>query len=303
MKKPTLSAPALVIVVMLMLAASRHFDLTALSYQENVCLAVIVLQILILFVPSAFYIRLHDHPTAGTDAGFISRMRLKPFGLEKLLATGLAALTIVLGTVLLKLLMFNIGAIDGEYSVWRSFLDGNEPNVVYSLLTFCVIPAIAEEILFRGVLCVEYEGNGALTAVVLSAGLYAMFGLNLGYFPILFFAGLGYGLVYYMTRTIFLPIICHTLVSLVELIIDETVWNIISKPHSTVFLIFALVGVFLLCLASLFSECERLYFGYSLRNVSSGELGKQSAGEFLKALLAPPYLLAALVFIVAIIGF
>ena len=298
--KPTLSAPTLVIAVMLMLAASRHFDLRQLSYQENVCLAVIVLQILILLVPTAFYIRLHD---GQNDENLISKMRFKPFGLEKLLATALAALTIVLGTVLLKLLMHSLGAIDGEYSVWRSFLVGNEPNVVYSLLTFCVIPAIAEEILFRGVLCVEYEGSGALTAVVLSAGLYAMFGLNLGYFPILFFAGLGYGLVYYMTRSLFCPIICHLLVSLVELIADETVWNIISKPHSTVFLIFALAGIFLLCLASLFSECERLYFGYSLRNVSSDELGKQSAGEFFKALLAPPYLLAALVFIVAIIGF
>ena len=302
--KSTTTAPALIIAVMLLLAISRHFDLGQLSYHENICLAVIVLQILILFVPAAFYMRLHDGKIdSGSGDSFVSRLRLKPFGLEKLLATGLAALTIVSGTVLLKLLMHSVGAIDGEYSVWRSFLVGNETNVVYSLLTFCVIPSIAEEILFRGVLCVEYEGNGALTAVLLSSGLYAMFGLNFGYFPIIFFAGLGYALVYYMTRTLFAPIICHLLVSAIELMIDETVWNIITKPHSTVFLIFALVAIFLLCLASLFSECERLYFGYSLRNLSSDEIGRQSAGGFLKALLAPPYLLAALLYIVAVIGF
>ena len=294
--KSTYTAPVLVIAAMLMLAASRHFDLAALSYQENICLAVIVLQILILIVPSAFYMRLRGE-------GFVSRLRLKPFGLEKLLATGLCALTIAVGTVLLKLMLFNLGAIDGEFSVWRSFLDGGETNVVYNLLAFCLIPAIAEEVMFRGVLCVEYESSGALTAIVLSALLYAMFGLNFGYFPILFFAGIGYGLTYYMTRTIFAPIICHILVNLVEIIADETVWNIISKPHSTVFLIFALVGIFLLCLASLFSECERLYFGYALRNFSSDELGEQTAGAFAKAILAPPFLIAALVYVIAIIGF
>lgn len=294
--KSTYTAPALVIASMLMLAASRHFDLGLLSYQENICLAVIVLQILILVVPSAFYMRLRGD-------GFVSKLRLRPFGLEKLLATGLCALTIVAGTILLKLLMFNLGAIDGEFSVWRSFLSGNETNVVYNLLTFCIIPAIAEEMMFRGVLSVEYESSGAATAIIISSLLYAMFGLNLGYFPMIFFAGLGYGLCYYMTRTIFAPIICHFLVNVVELIIDETVWNIISKPHSTVFLIFALVGIFLLCLASLFSECERLYFGYALRNFSSDELGKQSAGAFFGAILAPPFLIAALVYVIAIIGF
>ncbi len=294
--KSTTTAPTLVIFVMLLLEVSRRFDLKQLSYQQNICLAVIVLQILILFVPSAFYMRMRGE-------NFVSKMRIKPFGAEKLLATALAALTIVAGTVLLKLLMHSIGAIDGEYSVWRAFLDGEEPNILYNLITFCVIPAIAEEILFRGVLCVELESNGALTAVLLSAGLYAMFGLNFGYFPIIFFAGLGYALVYYMTRTLFAPIICHLLVSISELLIDETVWNIISKPHSTVFLIFALVGIFLLCLASLFSECERIYFGYALRNFSSAELGEQSMASFLKTLLAPPYLLAILLFIIVVIGF
>lgn len=294
--KSTFTAPALVIAVMLLLSVSRHLDLGALSYQENISLAVIVLQLLILFVPAAFYMRLR-----GDD--FLSRLRIKPFGLEKLLATAIAALTIVSGTILLKLLMHSVGLIDGEYSVWRWYLSGEETNIVYNLLTFCVIPAAAEELLFRGILCVEYEENGALTAVLLSAGLYAMFGLNFGYFPIMLFTGLCYGLVYYMTRSLLAAMLCHLLVNVTELIIGETVWNIISKPQSTVFLIFALAGIFLLCLASLFSECERLYYGYALRNLSSDELGEQSAGAFVKALLAPPYLIAALVFIIAVIGF
>lgn len=294
--KSTSTAPILGITVMLMLIVARQIDLKQLSYQDNICLAVIVLQILILLVPSAFYMRLRGD-------NFAAKLRIRPFGAEKILATALAALTIVAGTALLKLFMYQIGAISGEYSVWHYFLNGEETNIVYNLLTFCVIPAISEEILFRGVMCVEFESGGALTAAVLSAGIYAMFGLDFGYFPIIFFAGLGYALVYYMTRTIFAPIICHLLVSLSEFFLNETVWNIISKPHSTVFLIFALAGIFLLCLASLFSECERIYFGYSLRNFNSSELGEQSVAAFLKILLSPPYLCAVLIFIVAVIGF
>lgn len=294
--KSTYTAPALVIVVMLLLAASRQLDLSALSYQENMSLAVVVLQILILIVPAAFYLRLRGE-------SFTSRLRIKPIGGEKLLAAALCALTIVSGSALLKLFLYNIGLIDEEYSIWRSFLGYNETNIVYNLLTFCLIPAIAEELLFRGILCVDYEENGAVTAILLSAGLYAMFGMNIGYFPIIFFRGLGFALVYYMTRSLLAPMACHLLVEMVEFVIDETVWNIILKPHSTVFLIFALAGIFLLCLGGLFSECERLYFGYALRNLSSDELGKQTRSSFLKSLLAPPYLLAALVFIIAVIGF
>ncbi len=294
--RSTYTAPVLVIIVMLLLAASRRLDLNALSYQDNISLAVVVLQILILIVPSAFYMRMRGE-------SFTARLRIKPVGGEKLLASLLCALTIVSGSALLKLFLYNIGLIDGEFSVWRSFLGSSETNIVYSLLTFCVIPAIAEELLFRGILCVEYEENGAVTAIILSAGLYAMFGMDIGYFPILFFRGLGFALLYYMTRSVLTPMLCHFMVEVAELVIDETVWNIIMKPHSTVFLIFALAGIFLLCLGGLFSECERLYYGYALRNVSSEELGKQTGGTFLKSLLAPPYLLAALVFILAVIGF
>ncbi len=290
--KSTFTAPLVIIAVMLLTALSRRLELSRLMYTESLSLAVIVLELLILIVPTAFYIRLRSDFFAG-------RLRLTLPGPEKLLASLLAALTILLGMALLKLLFFSLGFIDGDFSVWSSFLAGEETNFLYRLVAFCLVPAVAEELLFRGVLCADYEGSGALTAVLASSLLYGMFTLNFGYLPIYLFAGLGYALVLFMTRSTLAAMLCHLVVNTVDMIVGETVWNIIKKPQSTVFLIFALAGLFLVCLFSLCSECERIYNGYAQRNVSSDMIGEQSALSLLGVLAAPPFIAAMLIFVAA----
>ncbi|MCI8387446.1 MAG: CPBP family intramembrane metalloprotease [Clostridiales bacterium] len=292
--KTTFTAPILVMAVLLLLAASHFLDLSMLAYQENICLAVIVLQLLILVVPTGFYAKLRG-------GGFMKRMRIAPFGIEQLLVTLLAALTLVLGDALLKLGLYNLGLVDGDYSVYYYYISGEEPNFLYAMLTFCIIPAIAEELLFRSVICAEYESSGTLTAVIASAALYAMYGINFGYFPIYFLAGMIFALVMYLTRSVLASMICHIIYNAAMLTLSETVWNIIAKPQSTVFLVFVLAGLFLVCLVTLFGECERIYYGYSLTNKRSDYIKDAdfSLRAFLEALLAPPFLMDAVVFIVA----
>ena len=297
--KGTFLAPMLVISVLLLLIASRFLDLSMLAYHENICLAVIVIQLLILIVPTVIYSKLRGE-------GFMKRLRVAPFGIEKLLVTLLAALTLFLGDTLIKLALCRVGLIDGIYTVYDYYLSGEETNVVYLLLTFGIVPAVAEELLFRGVLCADYESNGAVTAAVASALLYAMFGLSFGYFPVYFFAGLIFALVMYMSRSVLAAMLCHLIYNVANLVLGDTLWTIISKPQSMTFLIFVVGGLFLASLASLFGECERIYYGYSLANKSSDYVKgceKFNAGRFFEALLAPPFLLALLVFVVAALQF
>ena len=299
--KGTFTAPLLVVIVMFLTAASRFLDLSALAYNENICLAVIVVQLVTLAVPTVFYTRLRGQK-------FLARMRFRLFSPDKLLVTLLASLTLIFGDILLKLGLKSIGIIDGDYSVYGWFFkaSGADADLIYSLMTFAVIPSVAEELLFRGVLPVEYESNGVVTAVIASSLLYAMFGMNFGYFPVYFLCGIFFSMLTYLTRSILAPMLCHLLYSVSWLIFGETIWKILDKPQSTAFLIFAVGGIFLVALSSLLSECERVYYQYALANRES-DYAKAcpvfSAGKFFEAVFAPPFPAAALVFAAAAIHF
>lgn len=297
--KSTFMAPILAMTVILLFAASRYVNLDALAYRDNICLAVIVLQLLIMTVPCGFYTRLK-----GT--GFAGRLKFRFMGIEKILVTLLAAITLILGDTLLKLLFYNIGFIDGEYSVYYYYLNGSDPGVLYSLVTFALVPSICEELLFRSVIFAEYEGSGVITAAVASSALYAMFGMNLGYFPIYFFAGLMFSLVLCLTRSVFASMICHFCYCVFELVAGETVRTIITKPQSMGFLVFAVTAMFLLCLTALFGECERIFYGYAVSgDKKDTDKPKSHTGlhAFAEALLAPPFLISAVVFIIAALHF
>ncbi len=297
--KSTFMAPLLVTVVMLLLAASRYIDLEVLSYQENICLAVIVIQIAILLVPSAFYAKLKGE-------GYVKKLRFAPFGIEKFLVTLLGSVTLILGDTLLKLAIYHISGYSSDYSVYSYYLNGASPGVLYLLITFAVMPAVCEEILFRSILCAEYESSGVVTAVIASAALYGMFGIAFGNLPVYFFSGLMFALVMYMSRSVFASMLCHLIYAVFNLAAGETVQTLISKPQSTGFLVFALGSLFLVCLAVFFGECERIYYGYALSGKKAeyaDSCPKFSLKKFSEALLAPPFLVAILIFIVAAIQF
>ncbi len=297
--KSALMAPVLAIVAMTVLLASRYIKLDMPDYRENICLFIIVLQMLCLVVPSAFYIKLKGD-------GFVRRMRIAPMGIEKLLVTLLAVVVLILGDTLIKLLLYQTGIIEDGYSVYYQYLNGVQPGVLYSLVTFALVPAVCEELLFRSVLCAEYENDGVVTAVIASAALYGMFGMNFGYFPVYFFAGIIFALVMYLTRSVFSAMICHLCYNVFELVAEDTIKTILTKPQSTGFLFFASAAAFLMSLAAFFGECERIYYGYALRGVEAEhakKCPKFNLRKFSEALLAPTFLVCALIFIVAAIQF
>jgi len=288
--KNTFAAPLLMIGVLALLIASRFIGLETLTLQENICLGIIVIELVTLAVPSAFYLQLRGDE-------FKKKIRIAVFGFDKLLVSVMASVVLILGDILLKLLLYSTGVVSGSYSPYEYYMTGVEPNLLYRLLTFCFLPAILEELLFRGILCAEYEKNGVFTAVLASSLLYGMFSLNIGYFPIYMFIGVILALVMYVTRSLFASMLCHLFFNVTGLIIGDTIWNIIRKPQSTVFLIFALLGAFLLCLVFLLSECERIYQIYSLKNKSSEYAGTFTLGKLLSAVVAPPFLVAMILFI------
>ena len=113
----TFTAPLVVIVVMFLVGASRFLDLAALSFHENICLAVIVIELVTIVVPTVFYARLRGDR-------FVSRMRLRAFGPDKLFVIILAAVTLFFADVLLKLGLHAVGAVSEDYSIYTYYFRG-----------------------------------------------------------------------------------------------------------------------------------------------------------------------------------
>ncbi len=295
--KSVFAAPILVIISIMLLVGARFVKLDMPNYSENICLAIIVIQFIAIVVPSAFYIKLRGD-------GFIRRMRIKAMGIEKILVTLLAVIVLILGDTLIRLFLYPAGLIDSDFSNYFYYLKGVQPGVLYSLITFAVVPAVCEELLFRSVLCAEYESEGVVTAVVASAALYGMFSMSFGYFPIYFFAGLIFALVMYLTRSVFAAVICHLCYNLYQIVAADTVKTILIKPQSTGFLVFAVAAAFITALAALFGECERIYYGYAMKGMEAEyakNCPKFSVRRFSEALLSPTFLVCVLIFVVAAI--
>lgn len=287
-------APMPVLAAMLMLVMSKLFDLSALSYQENICLAVIVIELIIVGIPAVFYIKLRHKKLAG-------RLRFNLFGIEKFVITIIATVTLISGDLLIKLFMNRLGLLSSNYTVYDSFLQGYNPGILYSIFTLAIIPAIVEELLFRSVLCAEYESSGVATAVIASSMLYAMFGSSFAMFPLYFFAGLIFAFVLYATDSLFCAMICHVIYNCFELIAAEPLWNIITKPQSLSFLTFAAVALFLVCIICFFGEAEHIYSGYAYSNKPSDYIDQESEhrSSAIDALLAPPFLAVIILFVLA----
>ena len=104
----------------------------------------------------------------------------------------------------------------------------------------------------------------------------------------------------YMTRSVLASMLCHFIWAVFELAAADTVRTVLTKPQSTGFLIFVLTSAFLLCLVVLFGEFERIYYNYALAGKKSrdgAEKVKFDIRKFSEALLAPPLLLAILLFV------
>lgn len=84
-------------------------------------------------------------------------------------------------------------------------------QMVIYFISYAIIPALVEEILFRGTVCRSLTVYGKGTAVVISALLFALMHTNIEQMLYTFVAGLFFGLLYVETKSVLAPILLHFL--------------------------------------------------------------------------------------------
>lgn len=171
-------------------------------------------------------------------------------------------------------------SVNPDYEAFASLYTEMEPFAL--LVTVAVIPAICEEIFFRGYIQSSYMKNGkkgyGVLAVIISSLLFCLAHFSLYKAPATFIVGLAFGYIAYKTGSVLLPVIFHFLNNANAIIAFFTLENqtpaadvstILLKDTSYYFiglLTFAL-GLLLIFIGTRLFARQKLKFLYKLLTV------------------------------------
>ncbi|MBQ2512901.1 MAG: CPBP family intramembrane metalloprotease [Clostridia bacterium] len=263
-----ITAPLLVLAVFLLLRLSVYID--SKLTRENEYAAVILLQLMIFVIPAVIYLAI----TRNTAAG----LRIRPVGIGHLLLILSAVIVIESGGVLLNWLINGYDSLVTSYDLWGIFIsktDGSASDTLFLVMAYALLPAVCEELVFRSVLCAEYERRSMFAAVLLPPLFFAMLHFDPARFPSYFGAGLVLTLTLYATRSVLAPVIVHFASNLLS-IFSRTYLRTLYDLGGEKLFIFIAAAAFLLFTFLFCAEAARLYRNYSSGDYSDSYRGSAS---------------------------
>ena len=199
-------------------------------------------------------------------------------------------MVMITGSLLVSILTGGIASLSGSFTLYSTFtaqFDGSFWKVLYAIVAYALLPAFGEELIFRSILCAEYERFGVPVAVTFSSLLFAMVHFSFPLFPVYAFLGALLALVLYATQSILPVMLLH---------LFYNVFGLFGQPYLSAFYVYAGSNeIFLFCLLVLFllfsafavGEARKIYHGYATRNTSSAY-----APRLERAMLLPAFLSA-----------
>ena len=247
------SAAVLVAVIYALLLLSRLIDAAFLS-RESQYLSIILLQLLIFPIPAYLYIRTRKQ-------GYVRRLRLGGLRLSHLFLLLSGTLVLISGCTLLGLLCGMMTA-QPSFTLYDTFASANDGTVgatIRLILAYGLLPAFCEELVFRGILCAEYESHGGiLYASVVSAVFFAFLHFDLAALPVYLFSGFLLALVMYVTHSTPAAMLVHLGYNLFGIFVQAGLSGYCRGTGSIGLLVILLIAVLLLSLAFFCGEMARI---------------------------------------------
>ncbi|OGO91027.1 MAG: hypothetical protein A2Y17_11750 [Clostridiales bacterium GWF2_38_85] len=287
------TAPLLVAAVLLLLGITEIILPQAVQQGNNIFLVIIVIQIIVFILPCILY-----YYSIGRK--LTTPMFIKVIHPSHLIFVFFVILMFITGNMLIKFFMYYItdGSLAGDSGMLSQFaLPEGENNGLYIFLTFALIPAICEELFFRGVILSEYRGYGSVNAIVISALCFAMVHFSYENFFVYFFAGIIFGFSAVVTRSIFTPIILHLINNALNLYVDGSFLKLMMQESGTFFVAFVLVVLFSVSLLIVLARTESIYCVYA-EKPPTGDLPPSSKSNIIKVFFSPAFLVLLGIFIV-----
>lgn len=294
------AAPALVTVVAAMMCVADYLDISKISGEASPYLTVAILQIICIGLPTVFFCILKGNEYR-SQLG-IRLMKVKHIGLSIY-----ALIFIISGTMALSLLMYALfpeafaaSGMDSQNTQITQFTVGDS---IYAAITLAILPAILEELLFRGVVRAEYSKYGGAAVVIMSSLLFAMLHFSPVRLPIYLFCGIVLALTAGAADSIMPTVIIHVLSNLFVLYFEKYIYKIAGK-HSggLILLTFIIVLIMLVSAILFFAAAEKLYWEFSVENKPAPLVKKVKAADMpllLQAILSPTLLITVAFWAVA----
>ncbi|MBQ2881037.1 MAG: CPBP family intramembrane metalloprotease [Clostridia bacterium] len=168
------------------------------------------------------------------------------------------ALTVISGSFLLNILsldMFSALGFDVEGNMLASY---DMKNMWLSLLVLAVIPAVTEELFFRGATLSVLSKEKTAAAIFISSALFAFVHGSLYLIFSSFFAGIVFGITVYLTDSIYAPILTHFINNIMAYILF-TYSNMLSDAGFDETIMFVTVLVFLISVYGTITVTARRY--------------------------------------------
>lgn len=299
--KKTTSAPLLVLIVMLLLRLPDVFSLYSAA-GEGLYATVIVLQLAVIALPAVLYGRIRG-------GEFTSSLRLSFCSLPSLIFAVTASLCMIFCNLLINFLRVRLGGSFSPYTFYRLDLplaDGPGQTAA-ALLAFALIPALCEELLFRGIVLKEYEEQGVFHAVFFSTLLFAVSHDSLEKLPEYLISGCILALTVYVTGSLVASSLAHFLYNLFCLFGLSPLNAVITHIQSPDLLIFLCAALLLLTLFFALSLAEGRFqakarAGKKPDFLDPAALTEKPLLRFFTALSSPPMLGCLLLYIVTVSG-
>ncbi|MBQ9151332.1 MAG: CPBP family intramembrane metalloprotease [Clostridia bacterium] len=246
------AATVLVLIVYALLLLSRLIDSAFLS-RESEYLSIILLQLMIFPIPAYLYIRLKPRE-------FAKSLRLGKLRLSHLFLLLSASLMLICGCTLLGMLCGMMVAQPSFtlYDTFASVNDGSVGATIRLILAYGLLPAFCEELVFRGIICAEFEKHGILYASVVSALFFAFLHFDLTALPVYLFAGMLLSLVMYVTRSSVAAMIVHLCYNLFGIFVQAGLSGYCRSTGSVGLLVVLLIALLILSSAFFCGEVARI---------------------------------------------
>ena len=145
---------------------------------------------------------------------------------------------------------FARGVLNLNYGT-TTIVDLSSTNPMTLLFIGVLLPAFSEELLLRGLVQSEYEKYGVTIGVLLTALIFALFHTNPVQIPALFIAGVCYGVLTLIFRSVWPAVIAHAINNGIAVLLAKYNDFVRYILQDRLFMIIAIVACFLILIFTL----------------------------------------------------
>ncbi len=289
-KSPTVTAPLLIIFVMVAMQYSRR-AMANLSADTNSFIAIGVIQLITIGIPCIAYYLLKGKKLS-------QPMYLLNRSGPQIVFILFGALLFISGMLLIKYFYFISGGSVASLANFYENVSGTVEGTghIQIILSLIVIPAFCEEFLFRGIILSEYRHLGTANAVIVSSLCFAMIHFSIENIFIYLFTGLLLGSVAAVSRSIVPSVALHLLSNTLSIYASDAFLRVTVMKNGPFFIGFILVLLTGVSLILLLSRAESICYSYA-EHPPVESLPPKSSANWAKVFLSPAFILLILVFI------